>query len=249
VGVKASICLPADPISFNPQLSSDEATLFTTRMIYDRLVEQRPAPNGRASTQVDPGLAESWNVSKDGLVYTFQLRRGVPFHRTAYFTPTRHLGAEDVIFSFNRQRLSTHPFHRVGGGSYPEFTSLGLQKNLVEVEKIGEHAVRFRLVQADPAFLSKLASTAASILSAEYGESLLAKGTAWDLDRLPVGTGPYLLRGFDRGKAVQLATHAGYFRGKAPTETLTFPVITSVALREEKIKSGQCLARAPLVFP
>ena len=66
-------------------------------MLYNRLVEFAPA-----TTRPVPGLAEGWDVSEDGLEYTFHLRQGIKFHTTYFFTPTRELNADDVVFSYNR---------------------------------------------------------------------------------------------------------------------------------------------------
>ena len=59
-----------------------------------------------------PGLAESWEVSEDGLQVTFNLREGVQFQDTAYFTPTRDFNADDVLFTFQRQGDPDHPFNQ-----------------------------------------------------------------------------------------------------------------------------------------
>ncbi|MFO6017834.1 ABC transporter substrate-binding protein, partial [Pseudomonas aeruginosa] len=56
----------------------------------------------RGGTKVLPGLAESWDVSDDGKTYTFHLRKGVKFHSTDYFKPTREFNADDVLFTFER---------------------------------------------------------------------------------------------------------------------------------------------------
>ena len=62
----------------------------SSRPVYNRLVEFESG-----TTEVIPGLAESWEVSDDGLQYTFHLRPGVKFHSTDYFTPTRDMNADD----------------------------------------------------------------------------------------------------------------------------------------------------------
>ncbi len=105
-------CSEASPSSFNPQLAADGASYNATRMVYDRLVAFVPG-----KTEVKAGLAESWKISKNGLSYVFKLRKGVKFHTTPKFKPTRDFNADDVIFSFDRQRLKDHPFHGVGGGN------------------------------------------------------------------------------------------------------------------------------------
>src|SRR4051812_43273904 len=77
-------CSEGSPSSFNPQLATDGPTFnASSRVIYDGLVEFR---NG--STEIEPALAESWTVSKDGLTYTFKLRKGVKFHSSDLFKPT-----------------------------------------------------------------------------------------------------------------------------------------------------------------
>ncbi len=63
----------------------------SSRTVYSRLVEFK-----HGGTELEPGLAESWEISDDGLNYTFHLRPGVKFQTTDYFTPTRDLNADDV---------------------------------------------------------------------------------------------------------------------------------------------------------
>lgn len=88
-------CSESDPATFNPQLNTYATTAdASSYQIYNRLIEFDPI-NGK----IVPSLASSWLVSKDGLTYTFQLRRGVSFHTTPYFTPTRSFNADDVVFN------------------------------------------------------------------------------------------------------------------------------------------------------
>ena len=87
----------------------------SSRTVYNRLVEFE-----HGKTTISPGLAESWTISDDGMEYTFKLRPGVKFQTTDYFTPTRDLNADDVIFSFERQWkkdkpvVQIRPGHRLG---------------------------------------------------------------------------------------------------------------------------------------
>lgn len=92
-------CAEGSPSGFNPQFYTDGTTFDAAgQALYNRLVEFKPG-----ETNVSPALAESWEVSADGTQYTFKLRKGVKFHTTKDFTPTRELNADDVVFSFNRQ--------------------------------------------------------------------------------------------------------------------------------------------------
>ena len=79
--------------------------------IYNRLVEFEIG-----TTNIVPGLAESWTAAPDGLSYTFKLRHGVKFHSNAKFTPTRDFNADDVLFSYNRMADPNHPFAKVTPG-------------------------------------------------------------------------------------------------------------------------------------
>ena len=76
--------------------------------MFNRLVDFKPG-----TTEVIPALAERWDISPDGLEYTFYLRPGVKFHTTDYFKPTRNLNADDVVWSFQRQLDPNHPWHKL----------------------------------------------------------------------------------------------------------------------------------------
>src|SRR5262245_31834931 len=84
--------LVAEPVNLDPAQVTDLNSLRVGRRVVETLVA---FPD--ESTQVVPGLAESWTISKDGLQYTFKLRSGVKFHDS---TP---LNAEAVKFSIERQ--------------------------------------------------------------------------------------------------------------------------------------------------
>ncbi len=135
-----------------------------------------------------PSLASSWLVTNDGLTYAFQLRRDVSFHTTSYFEPTRNFNADDVVFSIDRWRLNSHPYHYVSGGRYPYFESLGLAQNIASVERVNGYRVEITLKRRDSSFLANLATDFAVILSEEYAEALSQQGTPGKLDLLPIGT-------------------------------------------------------------
>ena len=106
-------CSEGSPEGFNPQLYTAGTTFdASSRAIYNTLVEFE-----HGTTDLRPGLAESWDISDDGLQYTFHLRPGVKFQTTDGFTPTRDFNADDVVYSFERmwqagpslpQRLGRH---------------------------------------------------------------------------------------------------------------------------------------------
>src|SRR5262245_20797909 len=105
-------CSEGSPEGFDPGPYTTGTTMdASSQAIYNRLVEFV-----KGTTQVGPGLAESWDVSPDGLEYTFHLRKGVKFQTTAYFTPTRDFNADDVIFTFERQWKKENPYFTYSDG-------------------------------------------------------------------------------------------------------------------------------------
>jgi dipeptide transport system substrate-binding protein len=87
------------PENFNPQLYTSGTSVDASAVpVYNRLVDFKVG-----TTELQPSLAESWEVSDDGKVYTFHLRKGVKFQSNKYFTPTRDFNADDVIFSCGKK--------------------------------------------------------------------------------------------------------------------------------------------------
>ena len=153
-------CSEGSPSGFNPQLVTDGTSNDASAIqLYNRLVTFK-----HGETTIIPSLASSWKVSKDGKTYTFKLRKGVKFHTTKWFTPSREFNADDVLFSFNRQRLKSHPYNKVSGGTYEYFDSMDMPKIIKDIVKIDDHTVRFDLSRPEAPFLANVAMEFASIL-------------------------------------------------------------------------------------
>lgn len=100
-------CSEGSPENFNPQLYTSGTSVDASAVpVYNRLVDFKAG-----TTELVPSLAESWEVSEDGKIYTFHLRKGVKFQSNKYFKPSRDFNADDVIFSFMRQKDPQHPYH------------------------------------------------------------------------------------------------------------------------------------------
>jgi cationic peptide transport system substrate-binding protein len=240
-GINAmTFCSESNPGSFNPQLDTSSTTAdASAHQIYDRLLEFNPS-NGL----IEPGLASSWLVSSDGLTYTFQLRRDVQFHSTAYFTPSRTFNADDVVFGIDRWRLVSHPYHDVNGGNYPYFESLRLDQRIKSVERINGYRVEITLYAPDSSFLANLATDFSVILSAEYAEILMANGRPADLDRYPIGTGPYKFIDYRQNQYIRFERHEKYFLSTTGPQHLVFDITNKSSLRMAKLITGECDAVA-----
>ena len=145
-------CSEGNPESLNPQIATTTTGINAGRPFFNNLVEFPPG-----STVPGPSLAESWEVSDDGLEYVFHLRHGVNFQSSDIFTPTREMNADDVLFSLERQWKEDHPFHKVSGSNYDYFKDMGMPDLLQSIEKLDDYTVRIRLTHPAAPFLADLA--------------------------------------------------------------------------------------------
>jgi dipeptide transport system substrate-binding protein len=229
-------CSEGSPEGFNPSLYTAGTTFdASSRQVFNRLVEFE-----RGTTKIVPALAESWEVSDDGLTYTFKLRQGVKFHTTADFTPTRDFNADDVVFSFERQRDENHPYHGVSGGQYEYFVSMDMPGLIESVEKVDDYTVRFNLNKPEAPFIANLGMDFASIMSAEYADMMTAAGTPEKVDLNPVGTGPFQLVSYQKDAVIRYKAHPDYWAGKAAIDDLVFAITPDNSVRYQKLKAGEC---------
>jgi len=228
-------CSEGNPESLNPQIVTTTTGINAARPFFNNLVEFPPG-----STEPVPALAESWEISSDGLEYVFHLRHGVKFQSSDIFTPTREMNAEDVLFSLERQWKEDHPYHQVSGSNYDYFKDMGMPDLLKSIEKVDDHTVRFRLTRPAAPFLADLAMPFNIIQSAEYGALLLKAGTPEKIDTNPIGTGPFQFAGFQPNVAVRYRSFPDYWGGRQPIDTLVFSITPNAAVRLTKLKAGEC---------
>jgi peptide/nickel transport system substrate-binding protein len=199
------------PTWFDPAETQGIITPFMVMYaIHDALAKAMP---GNA---VAPSLAESWQMSPDGRVYDFTLRKNVKFHNGEPLT------AEDVKFSFERYR----------GAS-----AKALKDRVAAVETPDPLHVRFRLKNAWPDFMTfyTAASGAGWIVPKKYVEKVGDDG----FKKAPVGAGPYKFVSFTPGVELVMEAFEGYWR-KAPTvKRLVFKVIADESTRLAALKRGE----------
>jgi len=200
------------PAFFDPADATGTALpLMVYYAVHDALV--RPLPG----TRMGAALAQSWEVSRDGLVYEFTLRKGVRFQNGDPLT------AEDVKFSFDRYRGA----------------SAGLLKaKVAAVEIVDPLRVRFRLKQPWPDFMTFYgtpATGAAWIVPKKYVEKVGDEG----FKKAPMGAGPYKLVSFKPGVELVLEAYDGYWRKKPAIKTLIFKVVPDDATRLAALKRGE----------
>ena len=232
-------CSEGSPENFSPAINTTGTSFDAARPVYDKLTQF-----ARGSTQVEPGLAESWTVSPDGRVFSFKLRKGVKFHSGVNgFKPTRDFNADDVLFSFERQWKADHPYAKVSGGKYDYFADMGLNEDLASIDKVDAMTVRITLKKANVTMLANLAMDFASITSAEYADFLAKAGKKEQLDQQPVGTGPFSFVAYQKDAVIRFKANKDYWGPageKALVDDLVFAITPDPTARYSKLKAGEC---------
>ncbi|MGZ3691277.1 MAG: ABC transporter substrate-binding protein [Pseudobdellovibrio sp.] len=229
-------CMEGSPSGFNPQLLTDGVSLnASSQTVFNRLVEFE-----YGGTKVVPGLAESWTVSADKKTFTFKLRKDVPFHSNAFFTPTRNMNANDVIYTFKAQMDPKYPLS-IPAANYEYFKSMELDTLIADVTKSDDYTVSFKLKRPEAPFLADLAMDFASIQSEEYAKSLIKSGKGLKtLETAPIGTGPFVFKSYQKDSAVRYKAFDKYYKGKPKIENLVYVIVTDSTVRLQKMKSGEC---------
>lgn len=229
-------CSEGSPEGFDPSLFTAGTTFDASALpVFNRLAEF-----DTGTTDVIPGLAESWEVSDDGLEYTFNLRKGVKFHSNDNFTPTRDFNADDVIFSFERQWKTDNPFNKSANGSYEYFNSMSMPDLLKEIVKVDDYTVKFVLTRAEAPMIANLAMDFASIQSKEYADQLLEAGTPELLNQAPIGTGPFQFVAYQKDAVIRYKANPDYWEGKSKIDDLIFAITPDASVRYQKLKAGEC---------
>ncbi|MBA4784758.1 MAG: ABC transporter substrate-binding protein [Rhizobiales bacterium] len=230
-------CSEGSPEGFDPGLYTAGTTFdASAHPIYSRLLEFEPG-----TTKPVAGLAESWTVSEDGTEYTFKLRPGVKFQTTEFFTPSRELNADDVVFSIDRQINAENPWNQyVAGASWEYAAGMGFPELIKSIEKVDDMTVKFVLNRPEAPFLANLAMPFASIMSKEYADKLQADGTMEQLNQMPLGTGPFSFIAYQQDAVIRYAKNADYWGGAPKIDDLVFAITTDAAVRYQKLKAGEC---------
>ncbi|MEW9584063.1 ABC transporter substrate-binding protein [Paraburkholderia sp. DGU8] len=232
-----TVCTESSPDGFDVvQFNSLVTTNASADVIFNSLVSY-----DEATKKVVPALADKWDVSADGLTYTFHLRPNVQFQTTDYFKPTRALNADDVVFTFERMLDDNNPWHKVAGASgFPHAQSMGLPKLIKSVSKVDDNTVKFELNAPDATFVPILTMGFASIYSAEYADQLLKAGKQADLNAKPVGTGPFMLKSYTKDAVIRYDVNPTYWGPKPKIDRLIYAITPDATVRAQKVKADEC---------
>jgi len=229
-------CSEGSPEGFDPALYTSGTTFdASSHPLYNRLAEFRVG-----TTETIPGLAESWEVSEDGLKVTFNLRQGVSFHSNAQFTPTRDFNADDVIFSFDRQGNPDNPYNQVSGGTWEYYGGMSMPDLIESIEKVDDYTVVFNLTRPEAPIIANMAMDFASIVSKEYADAMMDAGTPEMLNQAPIGTGPFSFQAYQKDAVIRYLRNDDYWGDAALVESLIFAITPDASVRYQKVQAGEC---------
>ncbi len=208
-------------VGLNPINAPSNGSIFIITQIFDQLVEM-----GQGS-EVEPGLASSWEKSTDGLSWTFHLRE-------ASFSNGEPVTAEDVKFSIER---FANPKINV---SYP-----ALGEAIKDVQVVDPHTVIVHLKHVNGALLDDLAMFASSIEPKKVVEKLGDKA----FSEHPVGSGPFMVTEYTRGQKTVLARNPHYWRtGQPLLDGVVFEFVPDANTRVLKLRSGETDVAAAIPY-
>ncbi len=240
----------ADPVVLDGALVSDGESLRVIDQIYESLVALEPG-----TTELAPGLAKSWELSEDGLEYTFELEEGVTFHVGEPFN------AEAVCFNFDRWYNFTGSFQNPSASYYWQTVFGGFAETDPEsgapedsfyesCEAVDEGTVVIRLTSPSSAILGALSLSNFSIASPaalqEFGadegevddEGIFHPTGTFGTEH-PIGTGPFMFASWTRGDRLVLERYDDYWGEPASIDELIFRPIADNAARLQALQSGE----------
>src|SRR5215510_276139 len=210
--------MEAEPPGLDPGQALGLHTLRVTAEIFETLVVTAPD-----STDVVPGLAESWTTSADGLAWTFKLRRGVRFHDG---TP---LDAAAVKFTFDRVIDPAHAHAKSGKWTFVT----GYLSSVKAVEVLDPQTVQLQLKYPTASLLALLALPNCAIVS----PTAFTKSPA-DFDTKPVGSGRYKVESWERGSRLVLRRNDDYWGSKGKPQTLVYRGLAEANARVAELLTG-----------
>ena len=206
-----------DPRSLDPARSTDVPTGRAVAYVFDGLVRFTP------DARVEPALAERWDVSPNGLVYTFHLRRGVTFH------DGRPFAAGNVIRSFERVLADGDrpwPLEPIRGAAA---FKAGSARSITGLSAPDDSTVVITLTEPLAFFIKLLAMPVASIVPDSLPENF---------GEQPVGTGPWRFVEWRHDDYIRFARNENYFGGPPKADSLMARIIPEASTSVAEFESG-----------
>lgn len=218
-----------NPDTVDPQATTEYYTVAMN--IFDRLVEVKA--NGDGTSEIVPSLAKSWEISDDGLTYTFTLNEGVKFSNGADLT------SSDVLYTIKRmltyeKAVNDDIYDMIQGASD---VAEGKTEELAGFKVIDDYNFSITLEEPYGAFLACLTTPGASIFDEETTEQA---GDQFGIDpAVTIGTGPFTFAAWEFNSELVLSANKDYWDGAPACEGLVLKVIPDEATARMMFENGE----------
>jgi peptide/nickel transport system substrate-binding protein len=200
----------------DPHLAVSTIDRAVVAWMFNALV--RFKPGSMSPADIEPDLAQSWDSSPDGKVWTFHLRHGVQFHG-GYGEMT----ADDVVFSLLK---AGDPKRSSASGDFAAFD---------KVEALDPYTVRITLKQVVPSLLGIVTNYGGGFIVSKKAVEKLGDGYA----AAPIGTGPFAFAMLTPNQSLELAANKAYFRGAPKLDKISYRFLPSTASRDLAFQNGE----------
>ena len=226
------ISIAADPTGLDPEAVLNNTSGFVMATIHDGLIRYKPG-----TVEVEPGLAQSWDITPDGLGYTFHLRKGVKYHDGTPFN------AQALIATLDRQLNKNAPNYLANTGPVQNLADF-TYGSVASYRAVDDSTVELTMKQPSAAMLGRLAIVWNGVVSptaaAKYGK---------DFRNHPVGTGPFIFREWRQRDQVALDANPDYWKGKPKVDHLVFKEYPDAQAALLALKRGEVQIMGDVATP
>ncbi len=218
------IGLGADPAGgLDPESVMNNESGFIMATLYDSLTAYKPG-----TAEVTAGLAERWDISADGKVYTFHLRKGVTFHDGTPFNGQTYVQALDRLLN------KDHPYFYKKQEGVSSMVTYSLEPAVESYKALDDATVQMTLKTPYAPFLSDLAMVWLGVVSPRAVDKY-----GFEVSKHPVGTGPFTFVEWVSNDHVTVQANPNYWGEKPKLDRIIFRVVPEGSVRTLKLQKGE----------
>jgi peptide/nickel transport system substrate-binding protein len=211
------VALPAQPETYNPVLLGELSSSIVYNALFAPLVAQDPE-----TFDLDPYLADSWEANDAVDAWTFHLNRDATWHDGT------DISADDVVFTF--ERILDESENSPGRADVA---------HIERIEAVDEHTVTFHLAEVDGMFPDRLSLGGLQPLPKHVLEGFDSLSDAVEFNtEMPVGSGPFKMKGAETGSYVELERFEDFFLGRPHLDGVIFSIVADMNVRVARLRAG-----------